>query len=154
MEKGVLGCPHLYYRSCSSVYRYPRYALITSGSVTGGFEGRGILTPSGLGKHPRSCPERTRAGTHSTGSQYPLGPPQTWPGRMMIGFKGVCSLALTNTHSETHFDSVYPIPIAVPGWGFRVSGTAVPRVQSVLGNYKSQRLEDRMTTHSKTHSKC
>ncbi len=45
--------------------------------------GEGARTPTGLGMHCTTCADLISEGSHSLGFQDPLGPPESWPMRMM-----------------------------------------------------------------------
>lgn len=86
-----------------------------------------LLTPLSSGRLRTAFADRTIEGNHSHGFQLPDSKfPQSCPIRTMTGFKGVSSREISNIRDATHFDSPYPIPIAVFGSGITIAGTGPP----------------------------
>lgn len=78
-------------------------------------------TFSSLGRHFNVMALWISAGTHSLVFHVPFKPPQSCPTRTVSAVIPVFAVAIDMICSETHFDSVYPVPMATSG-SMAVSG--------------------------------
>lgn len=100
----------------SDMKRKPRDTLYNTGMSTEHCEHprrRRTFSSSSTGNIPILTALCTIAGTHSCLFHAPLGPPESWPVRMIVGLNVEDSVdALARMLSPTHFDCAYPFPEA------------------------------------------